>query len=70
MNIPMGAVVGDRAQLVLLDSGLVVEGVVESVATDDPFASADGTVAVPPEHSGAVAAGVASGRVVVLIATG
>jgi hypothetical protein len=70
VSLPEGAVPGDAVRLVLLDSGLEIEGVVASQGSDDPFAAADGGVAVPPEHSAEVARAAANGRLTVLISTG
>jgi hypothetical protein len=68
--IPDGAVAGDEVRLVLLDSALDVPGVVASPGSDDAFATADGTVAVPPEGSTDVAMAAANGRLVVLLSSG
>lgn len=68
--LPMGTVLGDDVRVVLLDSGLEVEGVVAGEGSDDPFAAADGGVAVPPDHAAEVARAAADGRLAVLISTG
>jgi hypothetical protein len=70
VTLPDGAEVGDEVRLVLLDSGLEVSGVVAHPGSDDPFAAADGGVAVPPESSADVAMASAGGRLAVLISTG
>lgn len=70
VSLPEGALPGAAVRLVLLDSGLEVEGVVASQGSDDPFAAADGGVAVPAEHSAEVARAAANGRLTVLISTG
>lgn len=70
VTLPEGAKVGDDVRLVLLDSGVEVEGVVAHPGSDDPFAAADGGVAVPPESSAEVALAAANGRLAVLISTG
>jgi hypothetical protein len=44
--------------------------VVAHPGSDDPFAAADGGVAVPPESSADVAQAAANGRLAVLISTG
>jgi hypothetical protein len=69
VTLPHGATVGDDVRLVLLDSGLEVSGVVAHPGSDDPFAAADGGVAVPPESSADVAMASAEGRLAVLIST-
>jgi hypothetical protein len=70
VTLPDGAVVGDDVRLVLLDSGNEVPGVVAHPGSDDPFAAADGGVAVPPETSSEVAVAAANGTLAVLISTG
>ncbi len=70
VTLPDGAEVGDDVRLVLLDSGAEVPGVVAHPGSDDPFAAADGGVAVPPESSADVATASAAGRLAVLISTG
>ena len=68
--LPAGAAPGDKAEMVLLDSGSTVPAVVVTGATDDPLGSGLGSVAVAGEHAAEVAAGVVNGRVAVMIATG
>jgi len=68
--LPAGAMPGDKAEMVLLDSGSTVPAVVVTGATDDPLGSGLGSVAVSEEHAAEVAAGVVNGRVAVMIATG
>jgi hypothetical protein len=70
VSLPQGASPGDPVRLVLLDTGLEVEGVVAHRGSDDPFAAADGGVAVPEERSVDVAQAAANGRLTVLISTG
>lgn len=70
VTLPDGADVGEQVRLVLLDSGEEVPGVVAHPGSDDPFAAADGGVAVPPEKSSAVAVAAANGRVALLISSG
>jgi len=70
VTLPDGVEVGDDVRLVLLDSGLEISGVVAHPGSDDPFAAADGGVAVPPESSAEVAVASAGGRLAVLISTG
>lgn len=70
VTLPDGVRPGDDVRIVLLDSGVDVEGVVAHPGSDDPFAAADGGVAVPPASSADVALAAANGRVAVLISTG
>lgn len=70
VTLPDGAEVGDDVRLVLLDSGAEVPGVVAHPGSDDPFAAADGGVAVPPESSADVAIASAGARLAVLVSTG
>jgi hypothetical protein len=69
VTLPAGADVGEEVRLVLLDSGKEVPGVVANPGSDDPFAAADGGVAVSPDNSAQVALAAASGRVAVLISS-
>lgn len=70
VTLPDGATPGDRVRLVLLDTGKEVEGVVAHPGSDDPFAAADGGVAVPSEASADVALAAANARLAVLVSTG
>lgn len=70
VTLPVGAEVGSEVRLVLLDSGTEVAGVVAHPGSDDPFAAADGGVAVPPDSSADVAVASADGRLAVLISSG
>lgn len=70
VTLPDGADVGDDVKLVLLETGDEVPGVVAHAGSDDPFAAADGGVAVPPKNSSDVALAAANGRLAVLISTG
>lgn len=70
VELPAGARTGDRVQMVLLDSGKVVPGVVASPVSEDPFAPASGGVAVEPSAAAEVAMAAASARVAVLVSTG
>jgi len=70
VTLPQGADIGDQVRLVLLDTGREVGGVVAHPGSDDPFAAADGGVAIPPESSAEVALAAAEGRLAVLISTG
>lgn len=69
VTLPDGAEVGDRVRLVLLDTGVEVEGVVAHPGSDDPFDAADGGVAVPSESSAEVALAAADVRLAVLVST-
>ena len=68
--LPHGAALGDEVKLVLLDTGDEVPGVVANPGSDDPFAAADGGVAVPPASSADVALAAANGRLAVLVSSG
>jgi hypothetical protein len=70
LEVPAGARAGDRVRLVVVDSGLVVDGFVASPPDPDPFSNRGGGVAIPAEHAATVAGAAADGRVVVLISTG
>jgi hypothetical protein len=70
VTLPDGADVGEEVRLVMLDSGIEVSGVVAHAGSDDPFAAADGGVAVPPESATEVAVAAANGRLAVLISSG
>ncbi len=67
--LPRNAALGDDVQLVLTDTGEMIPGLVSMVPDEDPLGTNSGAVAVPPEHSAAVAVAVASGRMVVLVST-
>lgn len=67
---PPGAMRGDPVRLVLLDGGGVIEGVVATSETGDPFAMGSGSVAVPPNGAESVARAAAAGTLVVLVGTG
>jgi len=70
VTLPDGAAAGDDVRLVLLDTGEEVEGVIAHPGSDDPFAAADGGVAVPAASSAAVALAAADRRLAVLVSTG
>lgn len=70
VTLPDDADVGEDVRLVLLDSRTEITGIVAHPGSDDPFAAADGGVAVPPESSAEVARAGADGRLAVLISTG
>jgi len=67
MELPDGTASGTRAQLVLLDSGTVVDAVVVGEPVDDSFGSNLGSVAVAPESAVATAVAAASGEIAVMI---
>jgi hypothetical protein len=68
--LPHDAEAGDRARLVSLDTGAIVDGVVVSPSDTDPLGSNVGTVAVEPALAGELAVAAAQDRVVVMILTG
>ena len=70
LEVPQSAGRGDRAHLVILDTGEVVEAVVVAGLDDDPLGRGTGTVAVGPDHAASVAAAAANGRVAVMIQIG
>ncbi len=70
LEVPQSADRGDRARLVLLDTGEVVEAVVVAGLDDDPLGRGTGTVAVGPDYAASVAAAAANGRVAVMIEIG
>lgn len=65
--LPKGAIEGDAVELILLDSGVTVSGVVTSAPVLDPLSANSGTVAIAPDSALAVASSVANGRVAVLV---
>ena len=69
-EVPQGAAKGDPVRIVLLDGGQVVDGVVASAESGDPFETGIGAVAVPPDNAQEVARGAAESRLVVLVGTG
>ncbi len=70
VTLPDGVAVGAEVKLVVLDTGDEVSGVVAHPGSDDPFAAADGGVAVPPESSADVALAAANSRLAVLVSSG
>ncbi len=69
-DLPPTARVGDPVQMILLDNGRAVAGIVASEPSDDPFGESKSGVAVEPEWAAEVAIAAASGRVAVLLGTG
>lgn len=69
-ELPPQAGRGDRVRIVLLDSGDMVDGVVASNQSTDPFSVGEGAVAIPPDLASEVARAVSEGRLVVLVETG
>ncbi|MEA1903971.1 MAG: hypothetical protein U9N56_10630 [Actinomycetota bacterium] len=61
---------GDDVKVVLLDTGEVIDGVLAFPASDDPFGTGNGGVALPPERASDVAVAAASSRVAVLVSAG
>lgn len=66
IELPDGTSAGTSAQLVLLDSGDVVDAVVVSEPVDDTFGSSLGSVAVAPESAVATAVAAANGEIAVM----
>lgn len=69
-DVPPHASAGDKVRLVLLDTGLVVDGVVAAANPEDPFTTTNGALAVAPENASVVAVAAAGDRLAVLISTG
>jgi len=67
--VPRGAQSGDACRLVLLDGGVVVEGVVVTAGVEDPLGSGLGMIAVEPDPAADVARAAAEGRVAVMLAS-
>lgn len=70
VQVPRHAAVGDRVQLVLVDSGQVVPGVVALAPSEDPFDPTPGGVAVEPGAATRVAMAASGDRLVVLVSSG
>ncbi len=70
LDVPRSAREGDRVRVVVVDSGLVVEGYVAAAPDPDPFSHLGGGIAIPGEHAATIAGAAVDGRVVVLISTG
>lgn len=70
LDVPPSARAGDPVRVVIVDTGVVVDGYVASIGDPDPFAVGGGAIAMPGEHASAVAAAAVNGRVVVLVSTG
>jgi hypothetical protein len=68
--LPRSAVSGDRARLVILDTGEVVPGVVVEPVVEDPLGSGLGTVAIAPDGVTDAAIAATGGRLAVLIGKG
>lgn len=69
LPVPAGAEIGDRARVVVVDTGTVAEGVVVDPGVDDPLSAQTGAIAVEPKYAAEVAAAAVEGRVAVMIAT-
>lgn len=69
LRLPREANAGDRARVVLVDSGVMADAVVTSAADDDPLGTHLGTVAVEPALADQVAVAGSIDRVAVLIVT-
>jgi hypothetical protein len=70
IGLPAGAQRGDEVQIVLLDTGEVVGGIVHATPDEDPLGAGTGSVAVPAASSASVASAAAEGRAVVLVSAG
>jgi len=66
IELPDGTSAGTNAQLVLLDSGDVVDAVVVAEPVDDSLGSNLGSVAVAPEAAVATAVAAANGEIAVM----
>ena len=69
-DIPANVNPGDRVRVVLLSSGEMIDGVVTSAMSDDPFSTTAGAIAVKPGRAGEVAVAAAEGKIAVLVSTG
>ena len=69
-DVPDGARPGDRARLVMLDSGVSVDAYIVATPSDDPFDSTPGSVAIDPAFATEAATAAAQGRIAVMIETG
>ena len=69
-ELPVTARRGDEVQVVVLDSGQVISGVVAESDDSDPFSDSTGSIAVDPTAAADVARAVASGRVSVMLSSG
>jgi hypothetical protein len=67
VELPAGARQGNPARLVLIDLGVVVDGVIARAPLDDPLGGSYGSVAVSPAVAADVAVAAADGRVAVMI---
>lgn len=67
VEVPSGADIGDGVQLVLVDTGLVVPGIIDSLGDEDPLSSGAGAVAIPAEFAVEAAQAIVNGRLVVLV---
>lgn len=69
LEVPAHAASGSRVRVVVVDTGLAVDGFVTSVSESSGFGGSNGGVAIPGEHATAVAAAAVNGRVAVLVST-
>ncbi len=69
MDVPQGALTGDRVKIALLDDGDLIDGVISSTGDSDGLTSSLGGVAVPSDLAPRVALAAIAGRVSVLVAT-
>jgi hypothetical protein len=70
LEVPAMGRPGDRVRVVVVDTGLVAEGVIVSVPTLDSMGGTPGAVALPSDQAAAVAAAALQARVAVMISTG
>lgn len=68
-DLAPGTRAGDRVLVLIVETGEAVEGIVAASASDDPFGSNRGLVALPAERAAVAAAAAAVGGVVILHAT-
>ncbi len=64
------ATIGERAMVVMLDTGTLARAVVVSASSDDPLGASRGAVAVEPDHAAEAAMAAAEGRLAVMFASG
>jgi hypothetical protein len=69
-DVPAGALPGERARVVVLDTGVTAEAYIVATGSADPFGSGEGSVAVDPAYATEAAMAAAQGRLVVMIETG
>jgi hypothetical protein len=70
LEVPAMGRPGDRVRVVVVDTGLVAEGVIVSAPTLDSMGGTPGAVALPSDQAAEVAAAALQARVAVMISTG